>query len=166
MPVTTPSNEALQHRFRTAMAGVVTPVSVITAMADGVPHGTTVSAFGSLSMAPPMVVVCLDHGSDLLTMLRESRYFGVNVLSTAHTELALTFARKGGPARFTGVDWTTDHGLPRLPGTGWFACRVTDLVEGGDHVLVLGAVLTADTRPGDPLCYHDRTFGTHTALRA
>ena len=56
----------LPERFRAVMAGVATPVSVVTALSgDGVAHGTTVSAFASLSMSPPMVLVSLDRGSDL-----------------------------------------------------------------------------------------------------
>ena len=56
----------LQARFREVMAGVPTPVSVITSMGDGLPHGTTVSAFASLSMTPPMVLVSLDRDEQLL----------------------------------------------------------------------------------------------------
>lgn len=161
----TPSEADLARRFRDVMAGVATPVSVITAMADGVPHGTTVSAFASLSMRPPMVVACLDRDSDLLSIVATTRRFGVNILGSGHTELALTFARKGGATKFAGVGWTADHGLPRLPGTGWLACRVSELVQGGDHVLALGTVLAVDTHSGRPLTYHDRVFGTHTALQ-
>ncbi len=155
----------LQQRFRDVMAGVATPVAVITAMADRVPHGTTVSAFASLSMTPPMVAVCLDRCSDLLAMIRTTGYFGVNVLGTDHAALALTFARKGGAAKFDHVEWTADHGLPRLPGAAWLACRVSQFVDGGDHVVVLGDVQAADAQDDDPLTYHRRVFGTHSALK-
>ncbi len=158
------SASAPQQRFREVMAGVATPVAVITAMADRVPHGTTVSAFASLSMTPPMVAVCLDRGSDLLAMIRTTGYFGVNVLGADHSALALTFARKGGAAKFDHVEWTADHGLPRLPGAAWLACRVNRFVDGGDHVIVLGDVQAAEAQEADPLTYHRRIFGTHTAL--
>ena len=72
----------LTEHFREVMAGVATPVTVVTAMSDGPPHGTTVSAFASLSMNPPMVLVSLDRGSELLSLIQESRRFGVNVLGT------------------------------------------------------------------------------------
>ena len=154
----------LPEKFREVMAGVATPVSVVTAMGHGAPHGTTVSAFASLSMSPPMVLVSLDRGSDLLALVRETGRFGVNVLGATQSALALAFARKG-PEKFTGVDWDDDHGLPRLPGApGWLACQVTALVEGGDHVVALGTVVAADTAHGQPLTYHARVFGTHTAL--
>jgi len=158
--------ELMEH-FREVMAGVPTPVSVVTSMADGLPHGTTVSAFASLSMDPPMVLVALDRGSDLLTLLRESGRFGVNVLGQNQSTTALAFARKGGTGKFQGVQWEVDHDLPRLPGApGWLACDVAALVDGGDHVVALGTVVAASTRHGQPLTYHLRTFGTHTALEA
>ena len=108
------------------MAGVATPVSVVTAVAgDGVPHGTTVSAFASLSMDPPMVLVSLDRGSDLLALVRETGRFGVNVLGSTQSALALSFARKG-PDKFTDVEWVTSTtaspGCPDAP--GWLACEV------------------------------------------
>jgi flavin reductase (DIM6/NTAB) family NADH-FMN oxidoreductase RutF len=163
-PQTAP-DATLADRFREVMAGVATPVSVVTSMADGLPHGTTVSAFASLSMAPPMVLVSLDRGSDLLALVRESGRFGVNVLGSTQSALALAFARKGGTGKFSGVRWEVDHGLPRLPGTpGWLACDVAALVEGGDHVVALGTVVAAETLDGLPLTYHGRVFGTHSAL--
>jgi flavin reductase (DIM6/NTAB) family NADH-FMN oxidoreductase RutF len=163
-PQTAP-DATLADRFREVMAGVATPVSVVTSMADGLPHGTTVSAFASLSMAPPMVLVSLDRGSDLLALVRESGRFGVNVLGSTQSALALAFARKGGTGKFSGVRWEVDHDLPRLPGApGWLACDVAALVEGGDHVVALGTVVAAETLDGLPLTYHGRVFGTHSAL--
>jgi flavin reductase (DIM6/NTAB) family NADH-FMN oxidoreductase RutF len=145
------------------MAGVPTPVSVVTTLRDDRPHGTTVSAFISLSMAPPMLLVALDRGSDLLARLAIGQPFGVNVLGVGQARLAAAFARKGAD-KFAGVDWRLDDGAPRLLGSpGWLACTVTQLVDGGDHVVVLGTVVRADAAGGPPLTYHARTFGTHVA---
>lgn len=157
----------LQAAFRQVMAGVATPVSVITAMGDGLPYGTTVSAFASLSMTPPMVLVSLDRSSELLAMVKQTGRFGVNVLGSEQSRLALAFATKGGTGKFNGVRWEADHGLPRLRGApGWLACDVSSLVEGGDHIVALGTVTIAETAPGRPLTYHGRVFGTHAALEA
>jgi flavin reductase (DIM6/NTAB) family NADH-FMN oxidoreductase RutF len=164
-PLATPTRQALEAGFRAVMAGVCTPVSVVTAMSDGLPHGTTVSAFASLSMEPPMVLVSLGRGSDLLPVLCRSRTFGLNVLSSTQSALATRFARKGGTGKFTGVRWGVDAGVPRLPdATGFLACDVAGLVEGGDHLLVLGLVHAAETLGRPPLTYHARAYGTHTAL--
>jgi flavin reductase (DIM6/NTAB) family NADH-FMN oxidoreductase RutF len=154
----------LAEDFRAVMAGVATPVSVVTTLTDGHPHGTTVSAFASLSMTPPMVLVSLDRGSELLARLDHRSVFGVNVLASDQAALALAFARKGSD-KFTGVDWVADAGAPRLIGSpGWLACTVSRLVEGGDHVIVLGEVHRAATTEAAPLTYHSRTFGTHAQV--
>lgn len=162
---TSPSAEELRAHFREVMAGVATPVSVVTAISDGRPHGTTVSAFASLSMNPPMVLVALDRGSELLTRVRECGRFGVNVLGSTQSALALGFAKKGGTGKFDGVHWELHDDRPRLPGApGWLACEVTSLVDGGDHVVALGTVVAAGTLDGRPLTYHGRVFGTHAHL--
>ncbi|MCQ4121049.1 flavin reductase family protein [Rhodococcus tibetensis] len=149
--------------FRDAMASVCTPVTVVTALDGARPHGTTVSAFASLSMNPPMVLVALDRGSDLLAVVREHGRFGINVLGHGQDGLALTFARKGSD-KFDGIGWSLSAGVPRIDGApGWVACSVADLVEGGDHVVVLGHVEHADRGDHPPLTYHRRTFGTHSA---
>lgn len=142
-------------------------MSVITALCDGSPHGTTVSAFASLSMDPPMVLVSLDRGSELLALIRRTRRFGVNLLGADQAALALAFAKKGGPGKFVGVDWDVDHELPRLDkAPGWVACDVSTTVDGGDHVVVLGTVTAAACSDGQPLTYHARLFGTHASLES
>lgn len=155
----------LADEFREVMAGVCTPVSVVTALtSEGRPHGTTVSAFASLSMTPPMVMVSLDRGSDLLAHVRETGRFGLNVLDSRQSAVALRFASKGAD-KFAGVEWETHTGVPRVLGSGGFlGCTVADLVGGGDHIIVLGTVVAAELVPGRPLTYHDRVFGTHAAL--
>lgn len=154
----------LQGSFRNVMATVATPVSVITAVAGGQPHGTTVSAFASLSLDPPMMLVSLGRTSELLQLIRTSKRFGVNVLGDTHHEWAVTFSRKGGPVKFAGVAWELSAGLPRLPGTGWLACEVDQLIDGGDHVIVLGNVTAAAAAECAPLTYCARAFGTHSPL--
>lgn len=145
------------------MARVCTPVSVVTTLDGDRPHGTTVSAFASLSLDPPMVLVSLDRGSDLLAVVRTTGRFAVNVLGREQAETAVRFARKGAD-KFHGVDWQVKVGMPRLAGVcGWLCCDVSDLVDGGDHVIALGTVTAAEAYPGEPLTYHARTFGTHNA---
>lgn len=156
---------AIQQSFREAMASVATPVSVVTTTWEDEHYGATVSAFSSLSMDPPMVLVSLDHRSTLLTAIRSANRFGVNILSADQAPTALRFASSRGVGKFDGVSWQADSGLPRLEGSvGWLACDVVDLVEGGDHIIALGRVVSVRTRDGSPLVYHRRVFGTHAAL--
>lgn len=152
----------LQSTFRTAMASVCTPVSVVTTIElFGQPYGATVSAFNSLSMTPPMILVSLDAGSVLLSMIEHTGWFGLNVLSSTQADLALRFATKG-PGRFTGVPWRNEHGSARLDGVAaWVACRVSEIVDGGDHRILMGTVVDAAATEREPLTYHARTFGTH-----
>lgn len=148
--------------FREVMAAVCTPVSVVTAMDGSRPHGTTVSAFASLSMNPPMVMVALDRTSQLLTLVGETSRFGLNVLGSMQTDLAMRFAGKG-EAKFGGVSWSASSGVPRLSGApGWLACTVDRLIDGGDHAIALGLIIEADSRAVAPLTYHSRRFGTHS----
>jgi flavin reductase (DIM6/NTAB) family NADH-FMN oxidoreductase RutF len=148
--------------FRSTMASVCAPVTIVTAMDGERPHGTTVSAFSSLSLDPPLIIVALDRGSDLLAIIRRTRTFAVNLLSHLQDELALWFARKG-LDKFDEVPWRIDHGMPRLvDACGWLVCDVEDLVVGGDHEIALGLVVAAEPIVGPPLVYHNRQFGTHS----
>jgi flavin reductase (DIM6/NTAB) family NADH-FMN oxidoreductase RutF len=148
--------------FREALASVCTPVSVVTSHRDGRPHGTTVSAFCSLSLEPPLVLVSLARTSDLLAIVSESRVFGINVLSNGQQDLAVNFARKG-PDKFDGVDWELHRGVPRILGAAtWLVCELEQLHEGGDHLIAVGQVQHAESGPGNPLLYRYREFGTMT----
>lgn len=160
----TTTEAAPEPLFRAVMAQVCTPVTVVTAMDGDRPHGTTVSAFASLSISPPMVLVSLSARSDLLALVTAGGSLGVNVLGQHQVALAKTFARKG-VDKFADVDWSLDYGLPRIAAApGWLACAVDDLVEGGDHFVAFARVLRAAREPAPPLTYHERAFGTHTAI--
>jgi flavin reductase (DIM6/NTAB) family NADH-FMN oxidoreductase RutF len=149
--------------FRDAMANVASTVTVITALDGDQPRGATVSAFMSLSLHPPMVLVALARTSNVLAAIQAAGTFGVNVLGSDQADLAARFAYLASDQKFAGLDWTLTGGLPRLPAVpGWVACDVARIVAGGDHLIVLGAVRDADTVASRaPLTYHQRTFGTH-----
>ena len=153
----------LQDSFRSAMANVAAPVSVVTTHAGGRPYGTTVSAFASLSMTPPMLLLSLQDSSHLLSLLTVGARLGVNVLGSGQTEVATRFASRR-EDKFAGVDWVLEDGAPSLPDShAWVALKVARLVPAGDHVLVLGDVVRAVSRDDHPLTYHRRSFGTHHA---
>src|SRR5262245_41104543 len=146
--------------FRETLGAVCTPLAVVTSQLGGRPHGTTVSAFCSLSLDPPLVLVSLSCASDLLAMIRTTGRFGINVLEHSQQALATRFARKGDD-KFAGVAWSMDHDLPRIHGAGsWIACRLEDLLDGGDHAIVVGLVEHADQDARQPLLYQRATFRT------
>lgn len=151
-----------RQRFRDLMAGVCAPVTVVTTSADGAPFGATVSSFTSLSLDPPLITLALDRQSTLLGKIMTSGRFGVNLLSHGQDDLAVLFARRGAD-RFADTPWHDDGGLPRLDGVaGWMSCDLYQVVEGGDHLLLLGFVLAAGRSDLPPLVYAHRIFGTHS----
>jgi flavin reductase (DIM6/NTAB) family NADH-FMN oxidoreductase RutF len=156
----------LTEGFKAAMGSVCTPVCVVTALDGERPHGTTVSAMCSLSLDPPMLMLALDRGSDLLRLLQRVTRFGVSVLSDRQDAIATSFATKGDD-KFRDVDWARRWDAPFVTGAAcWFACETAELVPGGDHVVVLGSVLATGHDDVAPLTYHRRVFGTHTELTA
>jgi len=154
----------LRDTFKNAMSSIASPVSVVTTMVDGAPYGTTVSAFVSLSMDPPMLLVSLMQSSRLLGLLRPGAAVGVNVLADNQHEIATRFAQRG-EDKFRDVAWRIRDDAPEVVERhAWVAMRVAQLVPAGDHTLVLGDVHAADCGGRDPLTYWRRTFGTHRAL--
>ena len=114
--------------FCELFSGVPAAVTVVTARnGDGLPHGTTVSAFCSLSLKPPLVIVALDRSSDLLPLVERQRRFGINVLAGGQEEVGTACACKG-PDKLAGTSWRYDAGLPRIEGSAaWLACNVQDV---------------------------------------
>jgi flavin reductase (DIM6/NTAB) family NADH-FMN oxidoreductase RutF len=153
--------------FKRLMGSVCSHVCVVTTMVDAHPYGTTVTAFCSLSLRPPMIVVALDRGSRLLQAVNVTRQLGVNLLSDDQSDLAAGFATKS-DNKFEAVRWhVSQDNLPSLEGNaGWLSCRVRDQVNGGDHDLLLCDVV--ETKPAStarrPLVYCGGVFGTHSEL--
>lgn len=151
-------NAVLIEDFRETLCQVPSPVTVVTTLASHGPHGTTVSAFCSLSADPPLVLVALDNSSDLLALLRETGRFAVNLLAAGQEEIGRTCARKGAD-KFGSVPWSLEDGLPRIDDVAaWLSCEVQNLLPGGDHVIVVGLVTACDTSESDPVVYHRRRF--------
>ncbi|MGO1488412.1 MAG: flavin reductase family protein [Arachnia sp.] len=160
-------HEQSELDFRDAMAHVSAPVTIITTMVDGVPYGSTVSAFASLSVHPPMVFLALDNSGALINHIRASGRIGVNVLTSAQAPLAVRFATRGLEDRFAGIDWVEDDGLPRLPdSTAWLRCDEVTFTPGGDHTVLLCTVSGAETAGVDGLTYYQRRFGSASAATA
>jgi flavin reductase (DIM6/NTAB) family NADH-FMN oxidoreductase RutF len=150
--------------FRNVMAAVCAPVTIVTTSSGGKHFGSTVSAFCSLSLKPPMISIALDRSSEVLHAIRDERRVAINLLSHEQHELALHFARKGD--KFKGASYRIEHELPRLDGVmGYMACSVSAIVDAGDHELVLAIVHAADVDDASgPLVYQRRVFGTHSGF--
>ncbi len=145
------------EEFRSAMALVPTPVSVVTAPGNPEPAGATASAVASLSLDPPLMLVCLDHRSRTLGALRTAGAFAVNVLPAAGEAHARTFATTAPHAeKRAGVPSTERSGVPVIDGAlVWVVCELRDLLDGGDHTIVTGSVVELGTGEGEPLLFAD-----------
>lgn len=138
------------------MALVPTAVTVVTAPGAAEPAGATANAVTSLSLNPPLMLAALDRGSRTLAAVREFGRFGVSVLAADQEELARIFSTKAPHAeKWTHVAWTDRGGVPIVDGCAlWVACELEAVHEGGDHVILTGAVLALEAGDGAPLLFH------------
>jgi flavin reductase (DIM6/NTAB) family NADH-FMN oxidoreductase RutF len=147
--------------FRDTLGTFPTGVAVVTASGPDGPAGLTTNAFSSLSLDPPLILVCFDHGSRTLGVVRESGRFAVNVLRAGDEDLARLFAGKAPhPEKFAAVTHTADHDVPVLDAAlAWMVCDLEALHPGGDHEIGVGAVTALGHDPaGEPLVFHHGTF--------
>lgn len=152
------SSDALQvtpDEFRLACGRFATGVGIATVLdAQGSPHGLTVSSFTSVSLDPPLVLICLGHAVTVIDAFRGARHFGINVLAAEQRGISERFARKG-EDRFNGTPWTPGvTGVPLLPGAlAQIECAVEQRVTSGDHDIVIGRMVRAVIGEGAPLVY-------------
>ncbi len=138
-----------------------TGVSLITTLDAGNPSGCTANALTSLSLEPPMLIVCFDIGSRTLEGVRRSGRFCVNVLAADQLEVSRLFATKRSHAeKFDGVGYRIDAEVPVLDGClAFIVCEVAEEAEGGDHVIVFGRPLVgAHDDAKDPLLFYKSTY--------
>ena len=141
--------------LRRLMGHFATGVTIITTKgADGTPYGLTANAFTSLSLDPPLCIVCVDRKAESFAHFYDSKVFTVNILTTEQEDLSNRFAKSGGD-KFTGVATVPGHhGAPLIEGAlAHIECRITDTLEGGDHVIHVGQVEHMHMQAGDPLLF-------------
>ena len=147
-------------QFRKACSKFPTGVTVTTVFgADGMPHGITISSFTSVSLDPPLVLICIDHRSHMLNHLKLDDCFGINILSAHQQELSSKFAKKWSD-RFKDVAWYPgETGVPLLfDVSASFECRAVEFVPVGDHEVVIGRVLHMHSSDLGPLAYVNSSF--------
>ena len=134
--------------LREAMGHFATGVTVITSAGpDGEPVGTTANAVTSLSLEPPLVLVCFELSSATLAAIRDHGAFAVNVLGHRQRQLSANFARRGLSAVWEGVSHHRGPtGSPRLAGViAVIECTLEHSLPGGDHEIVIGRVRHVET---------------------
>lgn len=130
-------------------------VTIVTTVGDdGKPYGLTATAFTSVSLDPPLVLVCVDKRAESHSHFHASRVFAVNFLRIDQEHLSRRFAVTGGDKFIQLAIRTGVTGAPLLAeGLGYLECRTVDIFEGGDHTIFLGQVEAADAHDGEPLLY-------------
>ncbi|MDQ3067926.1 MAG: flavin reductase family protein [Actinomycetota bacterium] len=144
------------EELRRVMSHWATGVAVVTSRGDEGPRGATTNALTSLSLDPPLVLVCLDNGSNTLAAARASRRFCINVLAVGQEEIARRFATKeSGEEKLAGLPHDLADGVPVLHGVlAWLVCEVEQEVAGGDHEILIGRPLeTGGDEEAQPLVF-------------
>jgi flavin reductase (DIM6/NTAB) family NADH-FMN oxidoreductase RutF len=137
-----------------------TGVTVVTARVPRGRSGATASAVGSLSLDPMLVLVCLDRGSRTLRSVQEAGRFGVDVLAADQEPIARQFSTKADEAaKWEGIEVSDRDGIPIIAGSVlWIGCELQDVLMGGDHVILTGAVIDLETGNGEPLIHHRGSY--------
>lgn len=150
-----------QDLFRNVVGHFASGVTIVTARAAGRDHGTTTSAVCSLSLEPPMVLVCLNQTSETQAAVRSSGRFAINILGADQGDTAYRFATKLGAAKFDSVGvHAGGRGVPLIDDAlAHIECRVTAMVTAATHTVFLAEVEGAGVSGGMPLTYFRGTFG-------
>ncbi len=151
--------------FRRVLGHWATGVSVVAAQPPGgVPCGLTINAFCSVSLQPPLVLVCVDKSADSHAGIARAGAFSVNVLASDQERLARHFAADDVREKFVGVAYHAERtGAPILDGVlAWVDCRTWYTHDAGDHTIYVGEVLAAAAREHTPLLYYRGGFGRFT----
>jgi len=148
--------------LRTFAGHFPTGVAVVTtAHPDGSLHGVTLNSVTSLSLEPPLFLICLSHNSNTLAALRASGHFSVHFLSSEQTEISRICASKQSD-KFTEIPHSLGrNGSPLIDGVVAAAeCALSDVCPGGDHTIVIGAVRKLHVFGGEPLLYHRGNYAS------
>ena len=142
--------------LRDALGCFATGVTVVTCLnGEGLPVGLTANSFTSLSLDPPLLLVCVAKMAASAGPLAEAEHFAVNVLQTGQQPASITFSTRV-EDRFGCTDWNRgEHEAPVLmESLSVFECKRHAVHEGGDHFILVGEVVKATFEPGlDPLLY-------------
>ncbi|HVN86153.1 MAG TPA: flavin reductase family protein [Candidatus Binatia bacterium] len=150
-----------KSEFRRVLGHFAAGVTVVTTIgSDRTPYGLTATAFTSVSLEPPLVLVCVDKKSETYPHFA-SGVFGVNFLADGQQDFSKRFATSGGD-KFSGVEFRRGTtGVPLLPATiGHLECRVVHAYEGGDHTIYVGEVVASEVNEGEPLLYFKGAYAT------
>jgi flavin reductase (DIM6/NTAB) family NADH-FMN oxidoreductase RutF len=143
-------------KFRSALGIFATGITVVTSRsADGHDFGLTATSFNSVSLDPPMVLWSLDRQSSNAAAFDQVEFFAIHVMAGDQEHVCRQFATRG-IDRFAGLDLSRGHGgVPLLSGcSAVFECRIAHRYVGGDHVIMVGEVMSFTESTRDPLVFY------------
>ena len=144
-----------QDAFRAVLGRFASGVTIVTVLgANGRDYGMTVSAFSSVSLEPPLVMVCIGEEASLKPMIAEATHYGVSILASDQEPLSRRFAAHG--ERFDGIGFTRgENGMALIDGAlAFMECRIIARHRAGDHTIVIGEVEAAGVADQRPLLYY------------
>jgi 3-hydroxy-9,10-secoandrosta-1,3,5(10)-triene-9,17-dione monooxygenase reductase component len=151
-------------KFRNAMGHFASGVTVVTVLnGQGGIGGLTANAFSSLSLDPPLVLICVDAISQARVLIESEKAFTVHFLADDQEKTAISFAQHG-PNKADGVIWElSKRGVPRL--TEYMValeCQLENELEGGDHIIIVGRVIDISINENKraPLTYYKGQINT------
>ena len=148
--------------YKSVLAQFASGVTIVTVQFEEQIHGLTASSFTSVSLDPPLVLVCVTKGLHSHQLIEQSGAFAVNILGANQQEWGLRFANPNIEDRFAGIDFTAaETGSPILSGClAWADCRLRNAYDGGDHTIFVGELVAgAASAEGDsPLLYYNRNW--------
>ncbi len=145
--------------FREALSRFASGVVIVTCHGLEGPVGFTVSAFSSLSLDPPLVLVCVSKTASAYDAITAAVSFGVSILEANQAAIATQFARQG-VDRFAGVPLRDGPRVPLIAASlAALDCDRHAVHDAGDHVILIGRVVEAHFAQGEPLVHYARTFG-------
>ncbi len=150
--------------FRAVLGRFASGVTIVTTIdAEGRDQGMTVSAFSSLSLDPPLVLVCIDHNASAWPAFERAEHFAINILGSQQEALSRRFSSRDGD-RFEGVGFTRGNsGVALLDDTlAAVECAVTARVAHGDHSIMVGSVEHGTARDLQPLLYYRGGYASLT----
>ena len=151
-----PSLVVGEREFRRACAQFATGVAVATVLDEsGAPHGMTVNSFTSVSLAPPLALICIAHSASVIDLFRRAGHFGISMLGEEQRALSERFAQRGRD-RFDDVPWCPgDSGVPLIPDApSHIEFRLVRTETAGDHDIFIGEAVRTVVRAGNPLIYY------------
>jgi 3-hydroxy-9,10-secoandrosta-1,3,5(10)-triene-9,17-dione monooxygenase reductase component len=145
--------------LRTAFSSYATGVTVITTTHEGIAAGVTANSFNSLSLTPPMVIWSLGRSSSCFAPFMNCGHFAVHVLAHDQLQHEKQFSTKN-IDRFASIEARVgEGGVPVLKGcAATFECKAVARLDGGDHVIILGEIVSFDHQNTEPLVFHNGRF--------